>query len=158
MISRPTLGALASMLIILGLNGCDSGKASAPYDPEKVVETMTYLDHQAYVIWGNSGSEWDAEGERELFPTSDEGWKELETAAVELVSIGESLSKLVNLDDPRADAWIAYSEGISEVSQKLITAAAEQDKVATFDQGGVLYQVCTACHGTFPSALEENRP
>lgn len=119
---------------------------------------MNHLDEQAYVIWGNSGSEWDADGERELFPTTAEGWKELETAGHELVSIGESLGKMVNMDDPRADAWIAYSEGVSDISQKLIRAAEQQDKTETFDQGGVLYQVCKACHGTFPAESEGNLP
>ncbi len=148
----------ASILTLTCLAGCGNSGPEVPYNTEEIVEIMNTLDEQAYVIWGNSGSEWDADGERELFPTTDEGWKELELAANELVAIGQSLKGMVNTSDPRADAWLAYADGIEEVSQTLITAAATQDKAATFDQGGVLYQVCKACHGTFPSALEENRP
>lgn len=151
--ARPFLVVVS---ILLGLSACDSGDdgVNTPYDRPELQATMNHLDEQAYVIWGNSGSEWDANGWRELYPTTDEGWAKLAVAGQELVKIGQNLKGKVDADDPRAEAWNAYAAGISEVSQKLIIAAETQDKQATFDEGGVLYQVCKACHGTFPAPTD----
>lgn len=149
--TRQLLSFGTCILCVVSLFGCGNSGPEAPYNTEEVVTLMNELDDTAYVIWGNSGSEWDAEGERELFPTTDEGWKKLEQAANKLVSMGQSIKGMVNENDPRSDAWRDYADGIVDVSQTLITAAATKDKTATFDQGGVLYQVCKACHGTFPT-------
>jgi hypothetical protein len=143
---------LASLILLIA---CGKQSTNEPYDQALLVEKMNYLDQQAYVIWGNSGSEWDKDGERELFPTTDEGWQELVQAGKELIAIGQDLKGYINKDDPRAEAWSAYAAAISDVSQKLVVAAQEQDKAATFDEGGVLYQVCKACHSTFPAPGEE---
>ena len=96
----------------------------------------------------------DADGERELYPTTEEGWQELVDAGIELVAMGKDLEDKIDTEDPRSDAWQAYAAAIAEVSQKLIVAAEEKNKQAIFDEGVVLYQVCRACHGTFPAPEE----
>ncbi len=142
-------------IALLTLTACGKKGSDAAYDREKVVAIMTNLDKQADVIWGNSGSEWDSEGEHDLFPTTEAEWQPLAKAGEEMVLIAQDLRKQINKDDPRSEAWIAYADGMVEVSQKLVMAAQEQDKKAIFDDGGVLYQVCTACHGTFPTPEEQ---
>lgn len=150
------LGTVALCSIaLLSMTACESGDdRAAPYKRTEMKDLMGYLDDQAYVIWGNSGSEWDQDGERELFPTTDEGWNALAAAGHELIKIGQDLPGMIDEDDPRSEAWSAYAAGMVEVSQKLVTAAEQHDKQATFDDGGVLYQVCKACHGTFPAPEE----
>lgn len=145
----------SSLWLIFLFSGCSGTDDGTPYDREQIITVMKDLDTQADVIWGNSGTEWDAEGERELFPTTDEGWQPLVKAADNMAVIGKNLQTLIDKDDPRAEAWVAYAKGIVDVSQKLALGAQQQDKAITFDDGGVLYQVCTACHGTFPAPIEE---
>lgn len=137
--------------LFLLLTGCEGGQGGLPYDRDQLIETMTELDQQADVIWGNSGSEWDEQGERELYPTTDAGWAELAQAGQNMAAIGKRLGTMVDKNDPRAEAWQAYAKGVSDVSMKLVFAAEEHNKKTTFDDGGVLYQVCTACHATFPA-------
>ena len=149
------LFVIGSVSVVGLLSACAGDENNGPYDREAIIEVMRQVDQQADVIWGNSGSEWDADGERELFPTTDEGWQQLVVAGQALVTLGQDLKGYINQNDPRADAWLTYAAAISDVSKKLVAAAQEQDKKTTFDDGGVLYQVCTACHATFPAPEEE---
>jgi len=68
-----------------------------------------------------------------------------------LFYIGKKIETYIYKNDPRADAWNAYAKGIVNASQKLIVATEVKDKRTIFDQGGVLYQACSACHITFPA-------
>jgi cytochrome c2 len=47
------------------------------------------------------------------------------------------------------DAWIIYSQGLSEAGVLAMEAAAAQDKEAFFQAGAQLYSVCTACHQAY---------
>ena len=145
---------LLAVPTLVTLSACGPKKPSGPYDRVDMKAFMKSVDTQADVIWGNSGTEWDTDGEKELFPTTDAGWDELTKAGRELVTLGKSLGGKINESDPRAEAWKAYAAGFSEVSQKLVVAAEQHDKENIFAEGGVLYQVCTACHGVFPAPEE----
>jgi cytochrome c2 len=48
-----------------------------------------------------------------------------------------------------SDAWIIYSQGLSEAGVLAMEAAAAQDKEAFFQAGAQLYSVCTACHQAY---------
>jgi cytochrome c2 len=47
------------------------------------------------------------------------------------------------------DAWMIYSEGLSEAGILAMQAAAEQNKEDFFQAGAQLYSVCTACHQAY---------
>ncbi|HCI87057.1 MAG TPA: hypothetical protein DHV53_00270, partial [Gammaproteobacteria bacterium] len=47
------------------------------------------------------------------------------------------------------DAWMIYSQGLSEAGVLAMEAAAAQDQEAFFQAGAQLYSVCTACHQAY---------
>ena len=47
------------------------------------------------------------------------------------------------------DAWLIYSEGLSDAGLLAMEAAAEQNEEDFFQAGAQLYSVCTACHQAY---------
>lgn len=144
---RMTLIALSILL----LAGCGSGEQEkTPFKPTTNTKDLMnwILDPSADVIWGNSGWEVTEEGERELFPTTDEGWNELVHAAAMIAESGNLLliPGRENGADGRGEDWTAYSQALVETGNRLIEASQAHDKQAVFDVGGQLYRICLACH------------
>ena len=148
-------------LVVLTIGACDGGnnETQSLYRPTtSMMQTMNWiLDYQADIIWGNSGWEYDADGEHELFPTNDAEWMELRNAAATIAETGNLLMMPGRIDgaDGRGQDWLAYSQGIVDVGRQLITAAENQDKQAIFDLGGDLYRVCVACHTAYAYPQEQ---
>jgi hypothetical protein len=101
------------------------------------------LDPAADKIWDSAGTIITAEGERELAPTTDEGWRQVMHAAAVLAEGGN----LLMLPGRAAgDDWLEYSRGLTAAGSLALKAAEARDSDALFDAGGRLYQVCKACH------------
>lgn len=148
------LRIISFILTVLTLSGCGTDEAStpisAPYNPTtEMMNTMNWiLDPAADVIWGNSGWEITAAGERELFPRTDAEWEKLVHASAIIAESGNLLMMpgRENGADERGPDWIAYSQALIATGNQLLKAAQDQDKQAIFDLGGQLYRVCVACH------------
>ncbi len=87
-------------------------------------------------------------GERDLSPTTDEGWDVLVTGATMLVEAGNILQLPGRTRAPEAD-WNKYAQMLSERALIARAAAEKHDKKAVFDEGGKVYEVCVACHEQF---------
>lgn len=118
------------------------------------------VDPAAFLYWSNSGVDVTEEGEKERYPTTDEGWDVLVTGATTLVEVGNMLQLPGRVREPAAD-WNRYSQMLSERAMIARAAAEKHDKAAVFAEGGKLYEVCVACHEQFviqPQLKAEGRP
>lgn len=147
-----------SLLISLGLvllTGCSSPEedsvatASGAYNTElDMTEIMSLvLEPASDILWSSGGWVLDASGYEELYPTTDDGWAYVRSQAAIVVESGNMLALPGRAEDN--DAWIIYSQGLSEAGVLAMEAAAAQDKEAFFQAGAQLYSVCTACHQAY---------
>lgn len=138
------------------LTACSPGKPAGPKAGDAkfnsdlpMTEFMGHVvDPAAFLYWDNSGSEVTEAGERERYPTTDEGWDVLVTGASTLVEAGNMMQLPGRVREPVAD-WNKYAQMLSERAMIARAAAEKHDKKAVFDEGGRLYEVCVACHEQF---------
>lgn len=113
-----------------------------------VTEIMTLvLEPASDILWDSGGWVMDAAGYEELYPTTDDGWAFVRAQAAVVVESGNMLALPGRAEDN--DAWMIYSNGLSEAGVLAMEAAAAQDKDAFFQAGAQLYSVCTACHQAY---------
>ena len=105
------------------------------------------LEPASDMLWDSGGWVLDASGYEELYPTTDDGWAFVRAQAAIVVEAGNMLALPGRAEDD--DAWMIYSEGLSEAGIMAMEAAEAQDKEAFFQAGGQLYSVCTACHQSY---------
>ena len=104
-----------------------------------------FVDPAAFMYWKGSGTEVTEKGERDLSPTTDEGWDVLVSGATMLMEAGNSLQLPGRTRAPEAD-WNRYAQMLTARALIARAAAEKHDKKAVFDEGGRLYEVCVACH------------
>ena len=105
------------------------------------------LEPASDILWDSGGWVVDASGYEELYPTTDDGWDYVRAQAAIVVESGNLLAMPGRAEDN--DAWMIYSEGLSEAGILAMQAAAEQNKEDFFQAGAQLYSVCTACHQAY---------
>lgn len=105
------------------------------------------LEPASDILWDSGGWVLDAAGYEELYPTTDDGWAYVRSQAAIVVESGNMLALPGRAEDN--DAWMIYSEGLSEAGVLAMQAAEAQDKEAFFQAGAQLYSVCTACHQAY---------
>jgi hypothetical protein len=135
------------------LAACSPGKPKAPtggaakFNAElDMVEFMSHVvDPAAFMYWKGSGWEITEQGEKDLSPTTDEGWETLVNGASILVEAGNALQLPGRARPPEAD-WNRYAQQLSERAMIARAAAEKHDKQGVFDEGGKVYEVCVACH------------
>jgi hypothetical protein len=159
-----TLAACAALL-----TACSPKTPAAPAAPEAakfntdidMVELMVHVvDPAAFAFWRGSGWEITEKGERDLSPTTEEGWKTLEDGAATVAEAGNLLMLPGRARAPEAD-WNRYANLLTQRAMEAKAAAEKKDKQAVFDTGGRLYEVCTACHKQFvinPQLAAEGAP
>lgn len=119
-----------------------------------------FVDPAAFMYWKGSGTEVTEAGERDLSPTTDEGWDVLVNGATMLAEAGNVLQLPGRTRAPEAD-WNRYARMLTERALIARAAAEKHDKKAVFDEGGRVYEVCVACHQQFviqPELQAEGRP
>lgn len=144
------LAACAALASCQQQPAADKVLAQAKFNSElPMSEFMGHLvDPAAFLYWDNSGVEITEAGERERYPTTDEGWDVLVTGAITLVEAGNALQLPSRVREPVAE-WNKYAQLMSERAMLARAAAEKHDKQAVFDAGGRLYEVCVACHEKF---------
>lgn len=141
------------------LAACSPQKAAAPKTAEAsapkynvdmpMKEVMgDIIDPASWIYWRASGTEVTAKGEKDLAPTTEDGWIAVENAAGVLVEAGNLLQLPGRARAPEAD-WNRYAQQLTERALAAREAALKKDKKAVFDEGGKVYEVCTACHEQF---------
>ena len=136
--------AVAAIATLL-LSSCQ--KAQEPqYAGLDMQELMIHvIDPAAFAFWRGSGFELTEEGERDLSPTTEEGWKVVEDGAATVAEAGNLLMLPGRAREP-ADEWNKYAKLLTQRALEAKAAAEAKDKKALFDTGGRLYEVCVACH------------
>ncbi len=164
---------IAAALFAALLSACSPGKSAAPttaaaspgsakYDTTlSMAELMGHVvDPASFAYWRGSGTEVTAKGERDLSPTTPEGWELLENGAAILIETGNVLQTPGRVREPVAD-WNRWSQELSARAVVAKAAAFKHDKKAVFDAGGRLYETCTSCHAQFviaPALAAEPAP
>lgn len=105
------------------------------------------LEPAAKVFWGGAGYVHNEQGERDLAPTTNEGWQALENAAAVIAESG-NLLMMPGRAAPEVE-WTTYSRRLAEVGLKGMKAAEARDKEAVFDVGGEIFEACEACHAKY---------
>jgi hypothetical protein len=127
------------------LAGCQP-KKEAQYSGLDMQELMIHVvDPAAFQFWRGSGFELTEDGERDLSPTTEEGWKVVEDGAATVAEAGNLLMLPGRARAPEAE-WNRYAKLMTERALEAKAAAEAKDKQKVFDTGGRLYEVCVACH------------
>lgn len=95
----------------------------------------------------------DESGSHEIVPTTDAEWEATRQAAADLGSIGQTL--MGDYSTERSADWNQFAQGLIDISKQAEQAARDKDVDAVFEVGGTIYNVCTACHQSFPPAEDE---
>lgn len=141
----------------VALTACTPGKPAGPaISPDAKFNTDLpmsefmghFVDPAAFMYWKASGTEITEAGERDLSPTTDEGWNVPVSGATMLMEAGNAMQLPGRVRAPEAD-WIKYSQLLTERAAIARAAAEKRDKKAVFDEGGKVYEVCVACHAQF---------
>ena len=143
--------------LVLLLAGCsesaDDGaaqvSAQANYDTTlNMQELMAFvLEPAADGLWSTAGWVEDRDGYRELYPTTDEGWEQVVASAAMVAESGNLLTLPGRALDN--DAWIVYSQGLTQAGFRAMAAAATRNKDDLFQAGADIYSVCSACHQAY---------
>jgi len=116
------------------------------------------VDPAAFAYWKGSGTEVTGKGAKDLSPTSDQGWEDMESAAAVLIEAGNALQLPGR---PRAPIQIPgrppFPEGdFDKFAQQLTAeailakaAAEKHDRAGVYSEGAKLYLICTACHSEY---------
>lgn len=137
-----TTGAIA---LALSVAACGGGGNSDEARMDKVYQLMMEeMDPATDGIWLKSGWEMTEEGERSLFPTTDEGWAEVAASAEQL----KTVTKKLQSDEYSGgdQEWVAIADGLNVFADQARDAALAHDEQELFDVGGDIYRVCLACH------------
>lgn len=130
------------------LAACQPDPAAEKH-PLEMAELMAHvIDPAAFMVWKSAGVEVTEAGERELYPTTDEGWMVVENGAAIVAEAGALLKLPGRPREPEAD-WNRYADLMTERALAVMAAAEAKDKQAVFDAGGRLYEVCQGCHQQF---------
>jgi len=152
----PNTKHLLALLTITSIVACSapesseesSGSAAAFNTTLTVQEVMALvLEPASDTLWSSGGWVLDASGYEELYPTTEEGWAFVRAQAAVIVETGNMLALPGRAVDN--DAWMIYSEGLSEAGLNAMAAAQSQNKEDFFQAGAKLYSVCTACHQAY---------
>ena len=146
---------LLSLLGFLVLVGCSNEQSEELAAAEAVYNTQLdtqqimslVLEPASDILWDSAGWVMDAAGYEDLYPTTDEGWDFVRAQAAIVVESGNMLALPGRAEDN--DAWMIYSEGLSEAGLLAMKAAAEQNEEDFFQAGAQIYSVCTACHQAY---------
>jgi hypothetical protein len=142
---RRTMTIIAGLALLAGCGGevdvtaTTVDRAGADFDYMNEV-----MQVRAEVIWDSAGWIITAEGERDLSPTTDEGWAAVAAAAEAVKASGEELKTADFARD--AESWVAFAEGIVGAGERARLAAVAHNTDDMFEAGAQLYRVCVACH------------
>ena len=127
----------------------DESSAASQYNTTLSVQELMalVLEPASDILWDSGGWVLDSAGYEELYPTTDDGWAYVRAQAAVVVESGNMLALPERREDN--DAWVIYSQGLSEAGLRAMNAAVAQDKEEFFQAGAQLYSVCTACHQAY---------
>ena len=147
------LFAAAACMALLAACTQKPAEPVAKYNIETlpIPELMGHVvDPASFAYWKGSGTEETAEGTKQLAPTTNEGWENLESAAAVLIEAGNMLQLPGRPRDipkyaPKAK-WMAYAQQLSAEAVLAKAVAEKHDANGVYVEGAKIYAICTACH------------
>ncbi len=143
--------AVAAMLL---LASCTEAKPDLPYGTVQLMmanevqpTSEAYWDSVRYVSELVDGKEVFTEFE----PKTEADWLKVEQSAAHLGELGEAL-KTPAYSEGRGDDWQVFAQGLVDVAKAAGDAAKTRDPDKVFETGGLIYNVCSACHQAHPPA------
>ena len=138
----------------VGLASCGEEPVDLPYGTAQQF-MANEVQPTAEVYWNAVGAVSELiDGEpvfREFEPQTDEEWQRVADAAIKMREYGEVLASPAYAEG-RGDDWMDFAQGLQAVSRQAEQAAIDKSPEAVFEVGGTLYNVCTACHQSYPPA------
>lgn len=135
--------------------GCSEPPPPLPF--KAVVDTKTLMDavieKQANIVWESVGTFITPDGVDERRPQTDQDWKNIRDAAV---NITESANLL--LLSPRIQAgeqWLQFTKELIAQGERMIAAADKKSADDVFNVGADLYDACVNCHTNFMPGVRE---
>lgn len=145
--------------ISLGAAACSQAPAApTAAEPAHDIKTMMQIivQPQADVFWKSTGTISDANGTRDLTPTTDAGWLATQSAAATLAEMGVLL-KNPTYAEGKGDDWIEYADALTKISLRAQAAAKAHNPEAVMETGSEIYNVCAACHATYQPPVEPEK-
>jgi cytochrome c556 len=141
--------ALACAVLAALLTGC-TRQEPQPYLVEMPMKEIMghVVDPAADMIWTASGYEITEAGERDLSPTTDEGWLAVENGAT-IVAESANLLMLPGRAPEGDETWTKLAAAMAKEAMVAKVAAQEKSKDRLFEAGASLYQSCVACHDKY---------
>ncbi len=145
-----------SLSLIVGIAACSAPEETPLVDDTAAIYNTTLTNQELMaliiepasdILWDSGGWVLDASGYEELYPTTDAGWAYVRAQAAIVVEAGNMLALPGRAED--SDAWMIYSQGLSDAGLRAMNAAAAQDEEEFFQAGAQLYSVCSACHQAY---------
>jgi len=154
------LALVAVSLCALPLAGCQEPPKPIPFRP--VVDTKTLMDavieRQANIVWESVGTFITPEGIEERRPSTDEQWKAVRDAAVNITESSNLLLIPARVQD-NPEQWTQFVQEMIKQGERMIAAADKKSPDDVFNVGAELYDACVNCHTNFmPGVREMYRP
>ena len=137
-----TLVAIAALAL---LAGC---KASAPTETTQQLmknkvdpASKVYFEAVQYIS--------DETGEHDIMPRTDADWEKVRKAATDLQDYGKLLQTDAYAKGRNPD-WIKFSQAMVDAAKQGEDAAKAKNVDKVFEMSGTIYNVCSACHMTYP--------
>jgi cytochrome c556 len=137
-----------ALTVLVALAGCSRAEPP-PYKLDMPMKEIMghVVDPAADMVWTAAGYEITEAGERELFPTTDEGWLAVENGAT-IVAESANLLMLPGRA-PDDGEWMQLAGRMADQAMAAKSAAMAKDKDKLFAAGGALYESCVACHDKY---------
>ena len=146
----------SSLALTVGVAACSAPEETPLGGDTAAIYTTTLTNQELMALiiepasdtlWDSGGWVLDASGYEELYPTTAAGWAFVRAQAAIVVEAGNMLALPGRAED--SDAWMIYSQGLSDAGLRAMSAAAAQDEEEFFQAGAQLYSVCSACHQAY---------
>ena len=148
------LAVVAAVVVGVVLAGCEPAPAPEPYvSVHNTHDVMTWLlDPAADQVWASAGQIITEAETVDLAPTTDAGWNEVRYSATVVAEAGNLLMLPAHARDQ--EDWMEISRGLFQAGVMAAEAAEAHDADALFDAGGVIYNVCVACHQLYAADIK----
>jgi hypothetical protein len=132
------------------------GEAKFNTEALSLPEFMDHVvDPASFAYWKGSGTEVTAKGDKDLTPTTDQGWEDMESAAAVLIEAGNALQLPGRPRPPiqipgkpmmPAGDFDKFAQQLTAEAILAKAAAEKHDKAGVYAEGAKIYLICTACH------------